>query len=294
MHPSDRPRSLALAAIAMLLSQPALAAEEPVTIAPSTKWQLDYAEDSCALQRLFGQEGKRVFFELRQFAPDGSSQLVVTTPDIKYLNEEPELFFAPDGTPMDLASAMGVEMGEFGKGFLSTTSMREKPDDAEIAGTWIDPSAVAGREAATTGYRVEKAFKEPFILQTGSMAKPMEAMRACIDELVGHWGLDAGAQRNLLRKASPNNLAETVKEVQSNYPEKALRGGLQGVLRLRVTVDESGRGTDCKAQLAIADEVFQKTACDIFMKKTEFNPALTRDGKPVASYWVASVIFRIV
>ncbi len=53
---------------------PAIAAakdDKRIELAPSGAWEVDYAEDSCALRRGFGEAGKEVWLELRRLTGDG-------------------------------------------------------------------------------------------------------------------------------------------------------------------------------------------------------------------------------
>ena len=57
-----------LAGIGLASSTGAPAAEEPLALQPSSDWVLDYAENSCALRRAFGDGPQKVFLELDNFA----------------------------------------------------------------------------------------------------------------------------------------------------------------------------------------------------------------------------------
>ena len=46
-------------------------------------WVMDYAEDSCALRSLFGEEGQQVYLELRQYQPGELMQLIVSSDDFR-------------------------------------------------------------------------------------------------------------------------------------------------------------------------------------------------------------------
>ncbi len=44
-------------------------------------WNLDYDDDSCALKRIFGEEGRQAYLELRQYDPHGDLQVIVGSAD---------------------------------------------------------------------------------------------------------------------------------------------------------------------------------------------------------------------
>src|SRR5688572_32137942 len=80
-------RPLIIAALlgTSLGSQPS-SAEEISKLAPSSPWNVDYSNDSCALRRRFGAEGNAVMMELRQFRPGNVYHLTVASNDIKRWN----------------------------------------------------------------------------------------------------------------------------------------------------------------------------------------------------------------
>ena len=287
-------RFLASAAvIASLAAQPVIA-QDRLELAPSSNWLLDYAEDSCALRRTFGEDGSKVLLEMRQFAPDNQLQLMISSADIAYRNRRPSVRFLPDATKAKPQDVMAVESDDWGKGVLLHTSVRTAPDGEPVNAAYWNPDARDEREAAITGISVTGTFRQNFLLLTGALAKPMNAMRECVDNLMTHWGLDPEVQRNLLRPATPKNYRETALAlVKQGYPSDMIRNGEQTAMRIRMAVDESGKGTICKAQLNLGNEVFERTACDFLAKRLEFNPALGRDGNPVASYWTVGVLYSM-
>lgn len=55
---------------AMVIACPAIAQERTAeALIPSSAWNLDMAEDSCALSRNFGDDASSVMLQMRQYAP---------------------------------------------------------------------------------------------------------------------------------------------------------------------------------------------------------------------------------
>ena len=46
---------------------------------PSSNWELDYAPDSCALRRTFGEGDRQTQLEMRRFSPSTTLQTTVAT-----------------------------------------------------------------------------------------------------------------------------------------------------------------------------------------------------------------------
>ena len=282
--------------IALLSPRPALAQDQdvPRTLVPASNWVLDYAEDSCALRRAFGEEGSQVFLELRQFAANDSLQVIVSSDDIAYRRRQPSLQFLPDPAKAEKRDVMAIENEAWGEGFLLNTSVRTAPDGENINAEYWAPEEREARESSITGISVKNAFREDFFLRTGSLAKPFNAMRDCVDELMSHWDLDPEVQRNLLRPVSPRNYEESARAlIDQGYPHAMARNGEQTAMRIRMSVDASGKGTICKAQMQIGHPEFEKAACDLLLRRLEFHPALNRNGEAVASYWTISIVYRM-
>ncbi|HYD05839.1 MAG TPA: TonB family protein, partial [Reyranella sp.] len=125
------------------------------------------------------------------------------------------------------------------------------------------------------------------------MHKPMEVMRACLDELLTHWGIDAAAQRTLTRKVKPLEQMEWAKDLQSAYPSNMLRKGQSGIVRVRLIVGPTGKPQTCHIQVPSDDPSFEQTACSRLMRSARFEPALDASGKAITSYYVTSILYLI-
>lgn len=288
---------LGLAAIA----QPSAAQTEVDQLSPNVNWILDYAEDSCALRRTFGAEGQIVFLELRQYSPGQSLQMLVTSADYSRRIRRLAITFAPDSEADTDHDPAEVANGEWGTGFLTTVSLRtagERELDSALSSehsvdlAWSDEARNA-REAEIAGIMISGAFREPIYLQTGSLHPAMNAMRTCLDELLTHWGIDVEAHRNLLRPVRPLDMDRWSRELITRYPHNLLRQGEQAYVRIRLNVTPEGRASDCNVQTRLNNEEFDTLACELMLEHARFEPALDRNGDPIASYWLTSVIYRI-
>jgi hypothetical protein len=126
-------------------------------------------------------------------------------------------------------------------------------------------------------------------LALGTMAKPLEAVRSCLDNLQTSWGLDPAQQSTLTRLAVPK--ASTVRKVQRRYPSNMVLSGTNAFVPVRVMVDASGDVTACVVQSEGIDEAFTDAVCDGLARGYE--PALDAQGSPVASVFRTSVIYTL-
>ena len=113
----------------------------------------------------------------------------------------------------------------------------------------------------------------------------MEAMRACLRELVAHWGLDPDAQAALSRAVTPVGQADWQRRILEAYPRDMLRQGKSASVPTRLIVGPDGRPTACKA---VAEPSFEQATCANMIRYARFEPALDAAGLPVASYFITT------
>lgn len=308
---SNRCISSLLAVLAMVITSTAATAQDEdwLQLAPASNWVLDYAQDSCALRRAFGEEGQQVLLELRQYSPGDRMQVIVTSDDIRRIDSGFRFRtsrgvtanFIPDTEAYNIGRPLGIDNGEWGEGFIAMLGIfpaRERALAARLAmeqdvSLQITDERRAERENEITGFAVGDAFREDFVLLTGNMRPPMNAMRECLDELLTHWGIDAEAHRNLLRPARPLEMEVWARELQERYPTSMLRRGEQAIVNVRLTVNEAGRAADCSVQNSLNEPTFDELACELLLEHSRFEPALDGNGDPISSYWITRVIYTM-
>jgi len=72
---------LAGAVAALVLFADCAVARDRVELAPYSNWVMNYDDDSCALQRQFGEVGRQAYLELRSFGDAQHVQVVVASKD---------------------------------------------------------------------------------------------------------------------------------------------------------------------------------------------------------------------
>jgi hypothetical protein len=289
----------AIVALAFASAGPARAKE--LVLEPSSAWNIDYAADSCALRRTFGDGPQKTTLEMRRFAPDNVMQTTVATaasrmgsgtfsyrldPDKK--NRSPgfwhHLIFdqGQQGVIFGMAFEDAPMKGLHAEDFIKHAQLLASQD-------FLDREAKAADEVSSI--TLAGAFSNVLVLKAGSLKAPLMAMRDCIEELRRHWGVDLGVQAKLARPAVPVN--RTSVDRMMDYPPKMLAKGMPGIVNVRLAIDERGNVTNCFIQMPLADPAFEKGTCADLQHALDFEPALDQNGKPVASYWVTMVDFRV-
>lgn len=279
---------------------PAIAAKAPQVLDPSTPWNLDYADDSCALRREFGPADKRVVLELRQFAPDDSFEATLASKAFTTRDSTMKVQFVPQdaprtiGRPLILTYPGGISALRWNDSLFQNDKSEDVGENATVQSQRPRGNAAyKAREASIRALEISGALTMPIVLQIGEMHQAMAGMRTCIDELMTHWGIDAVAQKTLTRRARPVGQVQWAKLIQANYPRTLLEAGKSGRVGVRMIVGADGKPISCHIQSVVQDVIFGQTACSGMMKAARFEPALDAAGKPIASYFLTRVIYKI-
>ena len=298
-----------LIASSLALAWPAAAAhaKEPLRLQPSSKWVIDYGDDSCRLARNFGEGNRKVTLIMDQFEPgDRFKMRLVGKPARGRLARSPiegRLRFGPNEAETEVAAMEGtmnadpvvIFNGAQGLAPLTEAQAAASKEAWERGAPFaevIPPSIGSAREAAVTWVEVTKLLRNDLVLETGPMDKPMDALRECSWDMVAHWGLNVEQQKGLTRRPIAKARSRPWFSA-GDYPESMLRGGHQGIVHFRLMLDARGTPTSCHIQMSTRPKEFDDVVCQAIMKRARFDPALDAQGKPVASYWVQTVLFRM-
>lgn len=290
-----------LAAMSAAIASPALAADAPV-LAPSTDWTLDYDADSCALRRMFGTGDEQVFLELRRFGPGPALQAIVSSNRQRPAQNSGFRYrFGEAGEWRHVGLPITAKWNDGFRGVIFSPYLLELPgyDDAtepppERVLYFRAPEfaeAEVAEAASVDTLTLSRGFNRELTLRLGSMAAPIAALNECVAELMTHWGIDVEAHKTLTRPAVPTNLPQIPRMM--DYPPKMLQQRMPGLVNVRLDIDAAGLITECHIQMPLSDPAFEKSSCADIQHALEFDPALDKDGKPIASYYVTKVYFQI-
>jgi hypothetical protein len=293
------PHRLAIALV-LVAATPAQAEDTQVR-APSSSWTLDYDADSCALRRMFGTGDDQAYLELRRFGPGTALQATVASNQLRPLQSAGLRYrFGRADEWRETDKPITFTMDNGFRGVIFSAYLLELPDD-DASGTSVEralylQSAQFNADEIAAAAEVEtltlgRGFNREVTLRLGSMAAPIAALNECVEELLTHWDIDVAAHKTLARPAVPTNFPQVPRMM--DYPPKMLQQRMPGLVNVRLAIDPAGLITDCRIQMPLSDPAFEKSSCADIQHALEFDPALDKDGKPIASYWITRVQFRI-
>ena len=280
--------------------------EGQTLLEPASQWHLDYADEKCVLARTFGTSDDLHYLSFSQGSPSAGFGFVAAGPSFKKFRDtrKTTIGLAPTEDDLEIFPFKG-ENSVYGHSLiLSAFSFgpsevlaaealeRDLPAEQRDSGELVTLPKVdvegANRIDSITLTQRNRIVK----FQTGSMGPAMAALNSCSEDLLRHWGLDVEKHQALSRKVSWENTLEVVKKIQARYPSKALRAGQSAIFRMRLLINSKGEVTECKLDNVTVADSLDSPAC-AQMKFARFKPALDADGKPLNSYYVTNVTYRL-
>lgn len=285
---------LTLVAAILLIPQPAVAKDsEPISLARVGKWEAHYEPDACHLMARFGTGKQELTVRLTRFQPSDGFDLAMFGEPVKLsgASAQVKIDFGLAAQPAEADVLLGTSgkrpMMLFGTTRLDAFRWPDNAKDPVVAPT-ISPE----QEARVTAAVLRLSSRRIFRIETGSMAKPMEAMRTCLTNLVRFWGFDPVVQQGLTRAVTPINSPGSWLN-SNDYPDDALANGAQGVVQFRLDVSETGTVSGCRILFRTSPDEFADTTCRNISRRAKLLPALDANGTPVRSFYIQKVRWMI-
>jgi TonB family protein len=250
------------------------AAADPAALAPTNKWQVEYAANMCVLSRDYGTGADKVTLALRTLPMSENSEVVLLT---------------QGNGPITDKGAGAIALLPAGQ--TATGSYQRytvKGGDGRVATMFFAGDALAGLDKATA---IEvRLGAESHRLAIPGITGALTALTTCQDDLLKGWGVDP-AERKLEVTHVQGNPGRFFGP--SEYPRAALSTGAQGLVTTLATVDAKGAVTACRVVVSsgtgTGHKLLDAATCDMVHRKVHFTPARDKDGNAVPSHYVLPV-----
>lgn len=286
MRPPMKPIHL-LAAFAMVLTPVAALAKDkpPIPLAKKSKWEMNYDEDSCHLFANFGAGKQTVVLRMTRFQPGDSFDLSLYGEPLRSSSTSVPLWLRFGAAfPGRKSEAVAATVG--GKVPLAIVS-GARFDAWDYRNGALPQPIAPEQEAAITAIDLTIRGK-PYRLESGSLGKPMAAMRTCLADLLTSWGFDPAVQQSLSRPAIP--LANPGDWLRSgDYPVGSMSMGHHGLVQFRLDIAETGQVSGCRVLYRTNPDDFADRTCTLLVKRAKLSAALDAKGMPVKSYFIGKV-----
>lgn len=285
-------RKLALVPITLALAvQPSMAADKPpISLAKISNWEINYDKEACHLLAKFGTGKEETMIRLTRYQPGTNFDLTLIgkpfNTENPVINVELGYGLAP---PRKQQAVAGTTAN--GQPMLILNTQRLDGWTFRAAGT-AAPFVTPEREAQVTMIDLKLWNKKRYQLQTGSMAAPMQAMRACTADLVKSWGYDPIQLASLNQPPAPTTNPGTWLRTD-DYPSSAVAQGRNGIVQFRLDVAADGSVAGCHVLYRTNPDEFADLTCKLLNKRAKFKPALDENGAPVRSFFISKVRWMI-
>lgn len=237
--------------------------------AATAKWTVEYAKDFCVLSRDGAGGAPGIAFRTRPLA-----------------DRHDLLFYIPPTGQKNVFGDGVLSIDGHALGGPRHIQVSEPRDPTQrFFHAWVSPVELERFAQAAT---VSLAAPESALIEVSvpKMARAIQALRACEDDLARSWGLEPALLRGWKTPPKPKR----------SLQREALRGGWpdwrteKANNRASFKVGADGVASDCRILVGSGSPKFDDALCKAILR-TPFEPARDPNGRPVASgqligaYW---------
>lgn len=293
-------------ALATLTTTAQAAPKEPLVLRPKGGWTLDMAENKCRIARAYGEGEDASVFYLEQWGPSQRAYWALAGKPVDRFKSgwDAKFAFGPEGDGETFLFTP-LTFGTIGNLIGRTSSIVRKEgsgsdyEDTENNDWQANPRGLPALDA-TSAQGIDKltlsqSGRSDLVVELNGLKPAMQAMNACVEDLVKYWGLDPAEQRSIVTPPRITNIRAVASRVMQEYPSAALRAGAQAAFHLRLMVGVDGSVEDCALVNQTVAEGFdmRKGPCAVFKQYAEVVPAADASGKAVKSYYTTRVVYSI-
>ena len=249
--------------VAIIAAAPARSA---IPLTPAGPWAVEYADSMCLLSRKFGTGDSKVTLGLKPGPMSDHMRVVVLKQDLSSRIERGTAVYRMDDHPP--AEAPFVSAPIKGKGVRVVAIDVQRGDLANLSSAKL--VAIKAGDLEVT-------------LAPRGVSAAMTALTACENDLLVSWGMDPAAVASIGTYPRAKGSGVVSYFNTGDYPHDAIGRDEQGTVGFRILVGVDGRVSDCRIVETSGSEILDQQTCKIVLRRVQFEPARTRDGRPIAS-----------
>lgn len=273
---------------------------DAIDLAPSSAWQLEYADDRCRLSRVFGEGEWKTIFWIEQSAPSDSFQWMVAGGAINHLGSTGgvsalygpgfEVFDTAEGSPSSVALPK-LRLKEYGAvlrahGFRHAGPRSDQAPVSQGTEPWkgiglnpVDGSRIEYLSLMRKGREAR--------LQTENLQSVFEALNTCTSDLFRSWGFEPGLGSAVVEGAKAKNLRSIAHRLAK---DRARFSSSDTMVDVKMLVGTNGRVEKCVHVKKVQGEELGRRACELIELYALFEPALDANGNPTQDLFSTSVV----
>jgi len=265
-----------------------------ISLPKQGKWEVNYDVDSCHLLGKFGTGKDEVVMRITRYQPSDWFDLTLFGNPVDLNNSTQVKVELGFGTQK--AAPSNAVVGNAGKDrpmlIFSNLRLDGWQPNTKSKTPVVPPLITPDQEGGVQSIAFKLPARKRYQLETGSMAKPLAALRQCNSDLVKYWGFDPAVQASLTRWATP--LSDPARWLGTrDFPTKSLENGHNGLVQFRLDVDETGKVSTCRVLYRTNPDDFADLSCKLISQRAKFAAALDAAGKPVRSYYISKILWVV-
>lgn len=247
-------------------------------LAPVGKWQVDYGTSMCSMAHDFGEGDKRITLGIRPTPTHGQTELVV---------------LRPGRAPAITGDAMVTIDGRRFAGQYERVSLPDKDGGGTVMTVLVAQDlmpamatagsiAIAPRDAASVSVTLPP------------LTAAVRALAACEADLLKSWNIDLAGADVAVVPPVPAGVGNPAQWFTSDdYPRGAVSAQVSGRVMVRLAIGPDGRAADCRVLNGSGTPALDRRTCEVALRRATYTPALDKNGKPVATWTVVTVAWKM-
>ena len=248
-------------------------ATDSAVLAPSGKWQVEYAKSSCIISRAFGEGPKVTLFGLKPAPYSDYLSMLIIQPSRKGrgVAGEAEIRlssgFVPERPTYTSVTANGMRVTTINLQREALDALAKGDSIAVKAGGWVDVA-----------------------LQPTAFDKALKALEDCESDLLVSWGFSREAQAAIAHR--PKGTLQGLLR-SDDYPSSAIARGASGSVGVRLRIEADGKINECTVIESSGYADLDRQTCGLLQKRASYAPAVGHDGVPRWSFVFGRVTWRL-
>lgn len=263
---------------------------EPLELAPSGQWGLDYGDNACTLYRRFALSEGDVDLRIEGTTPGHNFSLILASEQLAGGRGPVRTVVGPGSDERAYDNPQRGQAGStsavrFGDTLLPVDVPNATLSDAASIESYIRA------EASITNLLVKNAFDRPVSLRLGSMVNAMTAMRGCVDDLLITWGMDPTTATAVTVPPARVSQARWAQQVHAAFPRALGRAGRSGQVRVVLVIAADGSVAHCHAHSLESQQEIETVACESRMANARYEPARDAAGNAVPGFNSMDIVY---
>ena len=255
------------------------AGDNPPLLQPIDKWRVDFAEERClALHSYQSERGQSATLALKP-SPNGAAVQVTLAESgevIRADQKDVTVRILGPSTSMPVRTTL-LQYADKRKR-IRYASFSLPADQMKVL------SAASGISITGIGFQRGLALHQ--------MSAALDLLNGCSEDLRRVWHIGGEGEAAIGQPAKAMGSMKAVFR-DEDYPDIASAKSQVGKLNMLVLVDEQGRVRDCSVEQTSGVAVLDATGCISMELRGRYAPALDRAGKPVKTYAMVNLEFRM-